>query len=667
MASDEQLKEAIGCLSQVYPQYTQKVISELTDQITSIVQGFTDPLAALADAAEEGLSEAAKQISDVEDTFNNLESVASGLLTQYVNREAKGFLESASKEIESVSKRSQGIRNMAGALVTGASQLIALVPDMPYIAAQRLCASMVRLIDIKVENLRCLKKHITQLTNCILLLAENTDNYKADLEDDIQIALGHLADCEFELTRSQRIDSSTKEVIFDTSAFSRARAKMHQVVAVLSPEQQGDNILAEGGLLTSGSLGATLITNENRSLVTMAIRPLILLIESEAAGIEAQVSVINYHVASIVAVVTQFQDCANASQVKAMRERAIADITQRVASLSDSMISSSGRSSTTSMEGQMLEWVSRARSVVASMDSVKETSFKEGSVDGPDRAYALELAFQTLSGDLLALGSPQYPVVEEGIEDTTALVTQTRALAKGARRVLDDLEKGSTDKNKMATFHALAQQVAVAQLNSIDQSVGLAENQRTICGVYLEIDFTGPALNKYEGILDSMRQLGLDRGADMLSTGRFSDLLSTDLAELSYLGTGIECLRQALDGVDDTQTRQQISDLRDDMVAAQTNQDVAAADSADQGRSRILDQVRVQISEIQRSQKTVESIVSRLEELAGAQGVDISIDLVDTPAFLGNLDFLEVGAGGRLSGFLEEAAEFPNTGVVRCE
>lgn len=660
MPTEVEIKVAVACLSTVYPQFVSKTLADLTDQVASVIQSFTDPLAALADLNISSLVEGVAEASGA-DTFGNLEEIATGLLTQHVRREATSFAESQSKEFESVTKRVQGIRNLSNQVIQTASQMLSLFPDMPYVAAQKMCESMVRIIDLKVGNLLCLRKHIVQLTNCVLVLVNHAENYREDTLLDITLAAAAIVTAEEELIKSQRIGAD-QSVVFDTQAFERARQAMLTAIANLTPDQDGDNILAEADFITQGGVGTQQITKSNRSLVTMAIPPLINLINVEIAAVGTQISVINHHVQSLAAVIDEFRKSGNSSRVQTMRSRAIADIKNKTDRLGNALDIVLTRGSTKSLGEEMLFFASRAKTIVAAMDSVKELTLQEGSIEGPDKAFALENAFQDLLTGLLAINVPG---TENGIEDSTELSTRVLALTKGAERIMGDLENGTTSENRLATFHLLSLQTATLQVNSIDDSLTVASQQRVLCLEFASIDIK--ARERYDELLLSMRQLGLDRGVDLLSTGKFDEFLSSDMETLSYLGIGVQCLTDALKGIDDVQTRQQVADIRDEMVARQTNQDVAAADNADQGRSRIVLNVKLQISDLQKNLKTIESISSELTSIAGRLDIDIEVNLGDTPAFLGNLDYLSVGAGGRLSSALEDLSEFPNAGVVRCE
>ena len=177
----------------------------------------------------------------------------------------------------------------------------------------------------------------------------------------------------------------------------------------------------------------------------------------------------------------------------------------------------------------------------------------------------------------------------------------------------------------------------------------------------------GQVAERYDDLLSSMRQVGLDRAVDLLGAGQFSEFLESELDALSYLGAAISCLTDALGGIDDVQTRQSITDIRDGMVGRRSNVELAAADSADQGRSRFIDKIKEDIASIQKNAKTVEAIVTDLQsilERRGAAGVESFGKLTE---FLGNLDQLAVGATGRLAPTLEKFSEHANAGVVQCE
>lgn len=662
MPTADEIKEAVACLSTVYPQYTQKTLADLTDKITSVVQSFTDPLAALDDLNVDSMVDKVKEDSGL-DTFGNMEDIAVGLLSQYVKRDSSSFTDSLSKEFDSVTKRVQGIRNLSNKVVQTGSQMLALFPDMPYVAAQKMCESMIKVIDLKIGNLLCLRKHIVQLTNCVLILANNAEDYRADTLAEIELAAKAIDTVEIELVNSQRLNASS-EVVFDNLAFERARQAMLGAINYLTPPQDGDNILAEADFITQGGVGTTQITKANRSMVTMAIPQLIKLIEVEASAVTSQIAVINYHVEALTAVINQFRIAGKSSRVQTMRSRAIEDIKKKVSKLALSIDVSLARESTRSLGEEMLAWASGAKTIVAAMNSVKDLTLQEGSIEGPDKAFELQKALEKLLDGLITIGDNNIAETQDGIEDSSDLTQRVVALTKGAHRILGDLENGTTTENRLATFHLLSLQTATLQVNTIDDSIAVAREQKVLCEEFAAIDME--VRERYDEMLGSMRQLGLDRAVDLLSVGKFDDFLSSDLDELSYLGVGISCLTNALGAIDDSQTRGELIGIRDEMVSRQTNQEVAAADSSDQGRSRIIGDVKSGISAIQKNAKTVEAISDKLKALADKLDIDLDVSIGDTPAFLGNLDHLSVGAGGRLSVELEDLSEYANAGVVRC-
>jgi hypothetical protein len=170
----------------------------------------------------------------------------------------------------------------------------------------------------------------------------------------------------------------------------------------------------------------------------------------------------------------------------------------------------------------------------------------------------------------------------------------------------------------------------------------------------------------YESLMESMRQLGFDRAVDLLSVGKFDELLDIDTKELSYIGKAIECLTNGLSAIDDVRTRQQIIDIRDQLIAQQTSELIAAVDTVDQGRTRLIGRLKSRITSIQKNAKTVESIVEQLQTLGAEVGANMTAAVSSATAFAANLDHLAVNAGGRLAQSLEDYAEHPNTGIPGC-
>src|SRR5690606_2441287 len=272
--------------------------------------------------------------------------------------------------------------------------------------------------------------------------------------------------------------------------------------------------------------------------------------------------------------------------------------------------------------GEMLLWASRVKSILVTMDSVKELTLQEGSIEGPDKAFLLEQEFKKLLTDLTSISNDD---TKAGIENPLTLRDQVYSLAKGARRLLKDLEDGRTNENYLATFHALALTTATKQASRTEQSIAVATQQKAICQRFADIDLAFAP--RYDALIDSLRQLGMDRGVDMLNAGSFTEFLDVDLSMLSYIGAAIECLKHGIEATDDAQTRAQLQRMRDDLIAQRSNIEIAAADSADQGRSRLVDRLKSKISTIQKNAKTVESIVAEFKELLSAAGESLDQSL----------------------------------------
>lgn len=658
MATADNIKQAVGCLSTVFPQFVAKELSNLTDQIFASVQGFTDPMAAIADLNLTDLLDDVGTLSSG-DVFSDLDAVAGGLLTQYSQRELESSMQAMTEEYPGATKAVHKVRNMSEQIVSNGMLMMSLYKDLPYASAQRIGEMIIRLDDLKIQNLQCLRKHIVQLVNAILVLAKNVETYKDDTFAELDEASAQLTVVKRELLFSHIVDGKT--VTFDSKAFERARQAMIETINRLTPDKDGTSILDAAAILTFGSVESAQVSVSNRALTTLVIPSLTNLIEAETAAYVSHVSVINYYIKAMSTVVQSFQNAANTSRVAAQRKRAISDIQTRVNALSERIDIARARKNLRAASSEMLFWSSRAKAIVVLMDRVKQLSFEEGSIEGDDKAFAIEEAFQELLKDLLSI---ENEFTEDGIEDTTISQSQLLSLTAGARRIMKDLDEGGATANKMATFHALAIQVATGQVSAMEGSITVAQRQKLACETFneIEIDVT----SQLDQLTDSMRQLGMDRGADLLNSGQFQEFLESDLDTLSYIGIAIQCLAHAIEGVDDARTKQQVADIRDDLIGQETNLRIAAVDSAVQGRTRFIDRTKEQIANLQKNAKTIESIVVELKSIGERIGADLSEASQGLDAFRGNLDQLAVGAGGRLSQGLEEFSDHPNAGVPLC-
>lgn len=659
MATADDIKQAVGCLTTVFPQFVAKELANLTDQIFASVQGFTDPMAAIADLNLTDLLDDVGTLSSG-DVFSDLDAVAGGLLTQYSQRELESAMQSMAEEYPGATKAVHKVRNMSEQIVSNGMLMMSLYKDLPYASAQRIGEMIIRLDDMKIKNLQCLRKHIVQLVNAILVLAKNVETYKDDTFAELKKASEQLVIVKRELLFSHTTAGST--ITFDSKAFERARQAMIEVINKLTPDKDGTSILDAATILSFGSVESGQVNVSNRALTTLVIPSLTNLIEAETAAYVSHVSVINYYVKAMGAVVQSFQNAANTSRVAEQRSRAVSDIQVRVDSLSKRIDIARARENLRAASSEMLFWSSRAKAIVALMDRVKQLSFEEGSIEGADKAFAIEEAFQKLLDDLLSIENFDTDI---GIEDTTVNQSQLLSLTAGARRIMKDLDEGRATANSMATLHALAIQVATGQVSSLEESITVAQKQKVACETFNEIEIG--VTEQLDQLTDSMRQLGMDRGADLLNSGQFTDFLESDLDTLSYLGIAIQCLAHGLNGIEDSKTRQQVSDIRDDLLGQETNLRIAAVDSAVQGRTRFIDRTKEQMANLQKNAKTIESIVEELKSIGVRIGADLSDAAQGIDAFSGNLDQLGVGAGGRLSQGLEEFSDHPNAGVPLCD
>lgn len=661
MASVEGLNNAIGCLSVVYPEFVAKELATLTDGIASAIQGFTDPLAAIGDLNVDSLISDVQTLSEG-DVFDNLGQAAAGLAAQYTRREAEEMLTAMASEYASPAKRVHEIRNISNGIVTGAYTLISLYTDMPYAAAQKICETIILLDDLKVKNLRCLRKHIVQLTNSVLVLVENATEYKDTTLESLALAKEQVDSANEILATTQKFTDG--ELAFDQAAFDRSREALVVANRYLTPDKDGTSILDAVDILTSGSVESGQVNRANQALVNIAIPSLINLIQVEISAVVAQIEVINFYVTRLAELIGSYRASGSSSRVKTERARAVAAIQKKLTSISAEMDLAIQRGAISKASFQMLEWSSKVKTLIATMNKVKALSLQEGSLEGPDKAFALENALQKVLDDMANIN---VGTTTGGIEDPTVFKSQVLSLTKYAKRIVEDIELGEVAPNTLATFHLLAAETAGVQLGRVDESISVALRQKSICAEFAAIEIG--TKEKFDTLLSSMKQVGLDRGVDMLGSGQFEEFLSADLDTLSYLGAGINCLKDALTQIDDFQTRKQITDIRDGMIAKKSNEDLALADSADQGRSRFISRLQKDMASIQKNAKTVESVVTTLKELQKSLGgaFDDSFGTLDLSTFKANLDVLSVSAGGRLSDGLEEYSQHPNAGVPLCE
>lgn len=658
MATADDIKGAISCLATVFPQFVSKELATLTDSVATAIQGFVDPLAALGDIDLDSLVVDVEVLSK-DDVFDDLKSAAVGFGTQHVKRQAKTALDAISREFASPIKRVQEIRNLSNQLISAAQGSMRRLPDFPYAAAQKMCETIIRLDDLKVANLQCLKKHVAQLVNSMLVLLSNED-YKKDILGDLALAKIQLSNASNELGKSQTIRAG--KTVFDSKAFQRARDSMLAANRFLTPDKGSANILAETNVLTAGSINPDQASRGNQALVHIAIPQIANLIDSEILAVVAQIEVINFHITQLDGLIANYRRTATVSRIQTERARAIESIKAKLVELCIRIELALDRESLTHASSEMLAWSSTVKTIIATIDKVSALSLQEGSISGPDKAFELEEALAKLIADLRAISSS---LTEDGLEEPITFRDKVMSLTNAARRIIFFVEEGKVPQNKLATFHELAAQTADDQIGLATESLSVALRQKAICQVFANLDI--PARPQYDSLLDSMMQVGMDRAVDMLGVGQFAEFLEIDTDSQSYLGAAVNCLTDALKGIDDIQTRRIVISLRDDMLSKKLNIDIASVDAAEQGRSRFISVIQKNIANIQKSAKTVESIVEDLQGLLAKTGDAVSESLGSVTTFLGNIDHLAIGAGGRLADRLEEVSDHPNAGVPQCD
>lgn len=663
MPTTDDLKMAIGCLSAVFPQYVAKELAGVTDQIAAALQGFTDPLAAMKDLHIDTLVNQVRTTS-AGDAFTAMESVAVGLGTQYTQRQITDYVTAMSTEAPNVTKRIQQMRNLAGQVSTSVGLMLSLFPDMPYAAAQRMCILVIEAGQTKTKNLMCLKKHIVQLVNAILVLVKNGSQFKENSIIALTQAAASMTQANQLLSQSQKFLNGTD--VFDKNVFARAREQIANASGLLTPPQGAQTVLDVTTLLPLGSVLPNGFSLADEQLIRLTLPALMLLIEQEVNAIVRQVQVIDFFVQQIANVVIDYRSAGSTKQVKQQRTRTIAKIRSTLTDLTAQVQLAAARGGVKAASGEMVSWSSRLKSILAMMDSVKSVALTEGSSESDAKARQLAAEYKRLIESLTGITNA---VATNGIEDPLPMRAQVFAMTKGARRLLTDIENGRVDENHLANFHRLALVVATNQASKIEQSETVVSLQALACQRFADLDLA--IGERFDDLLGSMRQLGLDRGVDMLNAGAFTEFLGQeDLQLLSYVGTAIDCLRHGIEGTDDEQTRRQLGRMRDDLIAKRSNLEIASADSADQGRTRLVTRLQADMASLQKNATMVESIVSDFRQALATAGevVDGSLaGLQQFNAFLGNLDHLAVAAGGRLAGKLEEFSDHPNAGVVDCD
>jgi hypothetical protein len=639
MASTDDVVAAIGCLSTNLPSFIAKEIASLTDQLTIGIQSIADPIAAAADIDLEQLTAGVAELTQGS-IVDNLESAGIGLVAEQASRELSEMMDVMAAGYSTTTKRAHAVANMADKMATTGMLFITAFADVPYVVAQRISRILYALCNRKITNLENLKRHLTQLSNAVLVLVENSTTFKDSTLADLDDLSAALATTETELQRSQRVVGN--KIVFDSRAFDRAILALEQADAIITPAREATNILGVTEVLTFESIDQLQFERSNWKLATLAVPQLCAIASVEMSAVESQTSVINYHLEALEGVTANYQNAMKSSKAKLLRERAVFEILKRVQDLKSRVDSARSRGIIWESSAEMILWAARTKSMLSMMAQVKKTSLTEGATD-PNSALALETALHKALSEIAAINEGD---AVAGVEDIGPLKLKVNAIIAGAKKIVDRLSRGSVSKSELRTFHALVAQTALLQISKIDTSVSVTARVRNAVEPMLSIEI-GSA-NKFQKLLDMLGQFGFDRALDTLGLGQFGSFLDLGIEKMSYLSSVLDCLGNTINTLDDVQTKKQLSLIRNKLVSRQTNQQLAAADSVDGGRIRFVTQLRSDISEFQKSAETAKGIYEQLKKVGEQLGVNLQEATAAATGFLGDLQHLEVGEGGRL-------------------
>ena len=658
MATEEGLTNTIGCLSVVFPQFLAKEIARVTDEIVSAAQAVTDPLAAMADTNVQGLVDDVASLSEGS-VVDGLSSAAGGLAGSYVARELKDRLEAMALANPGAIKKIQQSQNVGEQVLSGAMLLFSLFNEAPYVAVQRMCEKIINLTNLKAEQLQCLKKHIIQMNNSVAALAK-ARNEIVDFSDNLSRVSLELDSAQRELSIGV-FTNADGSFGFDENAIARAVIDLKQADAILSPVKSELNLLDVANILTSGTTSASHITESNITLAAMVLPHLSFLLEAEMAAVVSVTDAINFNLSGIAGVLTNFSSVSTASRVGEIRARTIRELREKVRLVKANIDAVLDTDDTRLQTQYSLLWSSQINAVVATANKVQSPSFGAGSSEGPTKAQELSDAFDTLIAEINSIDSDNVVNGVDNVFDLKVLVTNVRLSGNRLLKLLD--ERQLTDA-ELLNFTVLVAQTATGGTNRIDESISAAQNLAAACETFLEVDIG--FRDDYDNLINVFETLGFDRARDLLDSGRFDDLFGSSVDHLSYLTTAISCLTDAINGVDDIGTRNEIATLRDELQSQRSNQLLAAADNLNFGGSKILNQARAELERLERKKATALNIADKVQTLLTSLTGNLADLSSGFDEMQGNLERLDVDANGRLSADLDEFIRRPRSGVPIC-
>lgn len=653
MATANDILQSIANLGKVFPQYVQQQIAALTDEFVAALQTLPSSLGQAGDLSLGKLSGAVAQNTSG-DVLGQLAQVA-GIVEQLAGAELGNLVPSALSA--PTGNRTQDVLNLGASVAGSALLMVALVPETPFALAQRMCETLTQVLAVELQTLGCLGTHILQLSNVMAVLVHLRPVVTTGIAADLATADGQLLVAINELNASR---ASRGVVSFDGSAFDRGRAALQAALAALTPKLDGASVLSVGTALIAGALPPELLTAANARLGLVAVTQLVSLIRKEVSALQAQVSAAAYYLQQLKSVVTNYRATPAAQGVVALRLQTVATLVARVQDIEQGVHAARAADPAHASAANLASWAAALQSVLALAASIRADQLVESAVDAVVDA-SLKAAYGGLIAAIAAINSAH---VTAGVDDVTNMVSDCLGICTQAELLVQRLGDLGTADSDLRTFQVLVATTALKMNSRLGESTTTATKLELACAPYVALSIV--ARVGVDKLLYALSDLGLDRGRDLLSSGQFAAFFGASLDNLSYTGSAISCLTQALAGIDDAGLRRQVAAIRDDLIGQKTNELLSAADTVDQAGLRRTTEIQDELAALQASAQTIASVLSYLQSLAASLALDVSgIDALGQAQFAGNTDALSIGADGSLSAAVGAIGRFADA-VPSC-
>jgi len=677
MATADELLTEIACLGATFPTFVSREITKLTEQFVTAVKSFQNPFAKSGDLSVAGL-------------LSEVASLAQGTAAGDTTQASQGMVDQfASGELSAMTpgvlpppsgNRIQDVLGLEQGIAGNAMMTMSLIPETPFIVAQRMCETLLQVVDIKLENLNCLRRHIIQISNTLLVLMHTRDAAITNMDIDLDAVSSYLAIANAEFTKSRR--STSAGISFDTKAFERGRAALDSALRALSPVLPGghQSILAiENVLEAQGILPPVMTTAANARISMMVVPQLSNIIVAEIEAVKQQTSVINYYIQHLRDVVNNYSSSPAAQKVIAIRLQTVDTLLARLTRLKTDVDGARANQRhyndlrtgqaiaqtndrTNVIAAQMIPWSSALLSAQALAAKIQASQFVAGSLDA-----ATDKAMKATYGELTkAFDEINSDHVVKGIEDVTDLAAKCTGIAKQAKILMSRMDDLSSTDADLKTFQVIVSGTAI-QMNGI-----LGTSIETCIAIKAAVQpmilLSILARPSIDNMIDALNSMGLDRAKDTLSVGLFADFMGMPIAEMSYLGAAIKCMTGAANVIDDAFIRRKLTSIRDDLVAKLTNLKLFSMNAIEFGGLRKSHEIRSAIAAIQKDAETVKGIVKFLTDEAkklGAVVSTVAIDAASLGAMAASTDHLAIGAGGRFASDIIDVSR-PSAGVPAC-